>query len=537
MINCAFLVGCKEYKENGVPKLEGVDDDISKMKQALIDHCDCLKENIFVIADSEDADSRPTGYEIVNTISSKAANFNRTKINLLFFYYSGHGFISNDKDPVIRPTDSLLHPVELGTLPLKSITELIRSSFRSVRHIIIILDMCQTAPTAKDSSGEEQDISTDYLPKGLVVFRSCLPGNRSYMIPESKKGLGKGSVFTAVFIDALKDDHCETVQQISTFIKRRIKYYNSEIHIRQKPFTSLQDDSLGNVVIAKKDATIQDEGSPTETEEFMDELPEDDTILITKGELQEYQDANTIGAQLSEEQIRKVIDFADKIVLSDTTAASMLGESALERISDYYNKSFLDGPDITFNGLEDFRNFLKKSVEKDTFGHVLQNLFFEGPKSDNYIKETLKSLVKDITYFSTLFVKKASLLDAVMPSGENCLASLAMYIISGTIVLKRNENYKSTLFHKRLEILTERYSSFSEHLQDLKHETEKCYEKSMELVDCVRVIDENRLRLYRDKRGMTVEERYNMDALVSLNSLCDKLHDIKVNTKNCKKSL
>ena len=262
MINCAFLVGCKEYKERGVPKLEGVDDDISGMKQALIDHCECLKENIFVIADSEEADSRPTGYEIVNTIREKAAHYNRTKINLLFFYYSGHGFISNDKDPVMRPTDSLLHPFELGTLPLKRITELIRSSFRSVRHIIIILDMCQTAPTAKDNSGEEQDISTDYLSKGLVVFRSCLPGNRSYMIPESKKELGKGSVFTAVFIDALKDDHCETVQQISTFIKHRIKYYNSEIHIRQKPFTSLQDDSLGNVVIAKKKCHDSGWGKP-----------------------------------------------------------------------------------------------------------------------------------------------------------------------------------------------------------------------------------------------------------------------------------
>lgn len=526
MINCAFLVGCKEYKERGVPKLEGVDDDISGMKQALIDHCECLKENIFVIADSEEADSRPTGYEIVNTIREKAANYNRTKINLLFFYYSGHGFISNDKDPVMRPTDSLLHPFELGTLPLKRIIELIRSSFRSVRHIIIILDMCQTAPTAKDSSGEEQDISTDYLPKGLVVFRSCLPGNRSYMIPESKKELGKGSVYTAAFIDALKDDRCETVKQISAFIKHRIKYYNSEIHIHQKPFTSLQDDSLDNVVIAKKDAAVQDEAASTETKEFMDELPEDDAIPITKGELQEYQDANTIDAQLSKEQIRKVIDFADKLDLSNPIATSLLGDGTLEKIRDFYEKSTFDEIDVTFHGLEELRKFLNKSVGRNALRHFLQSFFFiVGSNTDIYIENSLKSLEKDIIDCATLYVKKASLLVAVMPSGKNCLVELAMYIISGTIALNRNKDYESTLFHKRLEKLIERYSSFSEHLQALKHETEKCYEKSMELVDCARVIDENRLQLYRDKSGTTVEERYNMDALVALNSLCDKLDD------------
>ena len=253
MNNIAFVVGCEEY--DNVDNLEGVNNDVASMQSALIDHCGCLHENVYIISNQPNSACEPTVTKILNLIVQKSKNYSSESIENLFFYFSGHGYLSAQNKVCLVLKDSIISPITVGTVEVETIISALKQ-FDNVNHIILFLDICQNEIMAKGVIGD-QIISSDYFPQGVVIFFSCFPKNHSYMIPqEVYNKYGKGSVFTKCLVDSLQPQNkCQSVKEISAYLKKNVTNLSSQLGFEQKPYTQTEDISLNDVIISLNSAS------------------------------------------------------------------------------------------------------------------------------------------------------------------------------------------------------------------------------------------------------------------------------------------
>lgn len=240
MNNVAILAGCEDYADQAFENLVGVSHDIRLMHEALIKYCGCEERTVFEITKNYNNQKELSGVEILNNIRDIADNKCNTEIHNLFFYYSGHG-ITQGKELHLIPSNAILHPF-FGTIPVSVLKDAL-DAFRVVKHIIIILDICQENYIAKGSISSEIDC---FPSKSTVIFYSCSPNQSSYMLKD-----GKGSLYTKFFVDALSSsERKSTIKDISSKVKKSLNEYCHNHGITQSPHTETFDISLADVIIA-----------------------------------------------------------------------------------------------------------------------------------------------------------------------------------------------------------------------------------------------------------------------------------------------
>ena len=250
MNNIAILVGCQYYKHFG--ELTGVNYDVQIMGSILKDYCNCDEKNVHIITGSGEDKEHPSGGDIAEFISNilEREKNKRKTYDILFFYFSGHG-CECEKELSIIPSNAMLSPTSYGLLKLKQIKSIFDKN-KCYKHIVFILDMCQTEYNA--SKGNNQ-IDLKSFTGASVIFFSCAPHSKSYMIPKDK---GVGSIFTKCFCDILRNSTFGyTVNDISKEIKKHIDTMCLEYGISQRPYTMLEDSSLGELVISSPPQYIE----------------------------------------------------------------------------------------------------------------------------------------------------------------------------------------------------------------------------------------------------------------------------------------
>ena len=240
MNNAAILIACQYYKDDSLCDLIGVNHDVEMMKDVLLNYCGCEEKNVFTFINDDPERCAPTGSEIISGISKIADNFADVEINNLFIYYSGHGF-TQARELHLLPSDTVLN-ASFGTIPTRVLKTIV-AKFKRATNIIVFFDVCQQEFTPKGNHG----INSSYFPGGAAVFYSCFPQQSSYMLPATA---GEGSLFTKCLVEILcPESGCYTVKEVSVALKKKLNAYCTQFGILQKPYTKLEDDSLGNGVI------------------------------------------------------------------------------------------------------------------------------------------------------------------------------------------------------------------------------------------------------------------------------------------------
>lgn len=316
MNNLAFLIGCETYEEKNIPDLTGVQNDLLSMSHALVEDCACHVDRVFIVPDS-------TSGGVIRFLVDKANEYKKEKIDNLFFYFSGHGFLSDDDKVCLILKDSMVAPIQHGILTQERVIEILH--LYQVKHIILILDMCLTS---MHKGIEERTINPDYFPQGTIIFYSCFPKQQSYMIPEHRKEeFGSGSIFTQCLIESLKaESNCHNVNEISEFIKAKTESINMQLGIKQKPYTVLQDTSLGYVEI-------------TSHVPFPSEM----------------------AVNLTPEEEKAVEEFSSKIDISDTVLCMRLGlgaQASVRELNSVVSQHLSDSRKDLSNLLDDIQFFL-----------------------------------------------------------------------------------------------------------------------------------------------------------------------------------
>lgn len=140
MNNIAFLIGCEEYDHNGIPNLEGVNNDVESMENALVRNCSCLPERVFIINNQSNSACDLSGFSILSFLFQKANELSNEQFDNLFFYFSGHGYLSQDNMVCLMHRDSMLFPIQHGAITQEAIISVLKQ-FNYVKHIIVFLDM------------------------------------------------------------------------------------------------------------------------------------------------------------------------------------------------------------------------------------------------------------------------------------------------------------------------------------------------------------------------------------------------------------
>lgn len=246
MRNIAFVAGTQVYSDPKLEDLPSVENDIKSMKTVLTSNCACADGEIFSYISFTEQDKPLTAASMLRIIREKGSVFAQGDVDILFFYYSGHGFLANNKSHLYF-SDSI--PGEtVGALSIDKLEEALLD-LKIAKHIVIILDTCQSEPRKKGSVSLKIKGSVSANPTGTIVFYSCSPHQNSYMA-------GDGSIYTKVLVRILGNkESLFTVKDISAELKKQIESYAKAQGFGaefQVPHTSISDASWGEIEIKQR---------------------------------------------------------------------------------------------------------------------------------------------------------------------------------------------------------------------------------------------------------------------------------------------
>ena len=543
MYNCAFLVGCGDYTSSHIPNIKGIDVDLAIMKEALTHFCECSVDDTYEISDEDSAYSQPTGGNIFELLHDKAQKYSKQSINNFYFYFSGHGYISKDGEAIIVPKDAVIDDflsIYHGIIPLSTVTNIIKKLYMTT-NIIIILDMCLDDIASKSFSST--DINLNHFPKGVIVFHSCEPHQKSYLIPEKLQDkFGQGSIFTHVFAEALKQRECCTVSQIDTYIKANIQKYTKELRKNQRPFTSLQDVSLFNVLI-KKEAEKSD-GIVENTKELDDSSTlwdngESEEYSFTEDELKELDivcKSNAVEIEIFTEHNRKqIFDLASQINLNEIWLITFYGENTFYKIKTFKETYTYRFSSPSSSGLEREEEFFQKLIinKVSNTKKGLSSFFplFHTNSSnqivitDNDIEESLDRLIKSIQEYQICCMKNTANLDKWLYNLRAWYKELLMYLTAGHIYINRNPELDSLTFQRRLDSLDKYACSLSGIYNVFRKTKENCANNIVACGTYRLTISNIKARMYKDITTAEFCERYSQECFLELIALIGELRD------------
>lgn len=246
MRNIAFVAGTQEYTDSKLENLLNVKNDIASMRTVLASNCACVDSEIFSFLNFVDTDSPLNAVSMLRIIEEKGSTFAQDSVDILFFYYSGHGFLAGKK-PHLYFGES----ISGKTVGALSIDDLERAllDLKIAKYVVIILDTCQSEPVEKGSASLKMKGSVSANQAGAIVFYSCSPHQNSYMA-------GDGSLYTKALVKILSNkESLFTVKEITAELKRQIEGFakmNDFDPDFQVPHTDVFDTSMAEIEIKQR---------------------------------------------------------------------------------------------------------------------------------------------------------------------------------------------------------------------------------------------------------------------------------------------
>lgn len=220
-MRAAIVVGCSAYDDEQIANLKYAHRDAELLSEALELRCGVATENLYLIAGRDRPGGRhPTRSELIRVLSKGPAVAARQSIETLFLVFSGHGChsVRSGMDYLLL-ADTVHAAIEETAIEFGMIETLLRR-WKADR-TVIIMDACreyfdQSKSVGTLDAAQELKISSV---EGMIVLRSCSPGERSYELEDQECGL-----FTSALRESLSDQgKCATYYELDQFLPAAIQ--------------------------------------------------------------------------------------------------------------------------------------------------------------------------------------------------------------------------------------------------------------------------------------------------------------------------
>jgi molecular chaperone DnaK (HSP70) len=278
-VNLALLIGCSEYEDSQIQSLKYPDQDAQTLASVLAASSSVKASDLFVLTSSGLGHTRSTRNSIFRSLSQPGRLSRIPQVDLLFFFFSGHGCRSQvTGQDYLLPSDVVFESFEETAVPLEAVIRYLQQ-WRA-RQIVLFVDACRShfrTGKAAESSGEELIRTQDVKFPGLATFWACSPGQRSFELD----AVGAG-VFTHALKDAPGDEgRCRSISELDAFLMRNVPELCSQHGLREQvPFSHVEPLSSQRVmIVSQRTRERWDSVLPSGTEIRSSAVRAPDTLL------------------------------------------------------------------------------------------------------------------------------------------------------------------------------------------------------------------------------------------------------------------
>jgi molecular chaperone DnaK (HSP70) len=438
--NLAFLIGCGQYDDPDISELRYADKDVDCFAEIIASNGNFHENEIIKLSSNQtDLKYLSNKNQIIRELS-KGDNYVKkgVKINLLFFFFSGHGFHSpRDNKEYLVLKDSVSTAIEDTSIAFDSVIKYLNSW--NAKSIVLFLDACRSSIQGGKSISDENpvDISSLYS-KGMVSFCSCSPREKSYESSELEK-----SIFTHALSEAFSDDgKCKTVYELDNYLIHKLpaisKKFGKPI---QHPYTKVEPLSMQNVVLVSEQTLNRWDSLPTVGHEIRTSFKNNSSATFSSKQdilcavdfgtsfsiiafLDETQKVKSIPSSDGKSLVPSVISFTDD--LNYFVGSRALDHSITKPRNTIFNVKRYLGSDTKFNvGGKSFSpEFIASLIIKSLKQNAEEFLSIE-------VKRILVSMPANFTIAESnalVIAFELAGLEIVRMIGEPCAASVLVYL-------------------------------------------------------------------------------------------------------------
>jgi uncharacterized caspase-like protein len=168
-MNVVFSIGCKRYSDPDVAQLKYADQDAKRFVETVMDTQDPDNTEEYILHDEQEVEHfQPTRSNILRflTLGSKRDK-SKQELDFLFFYFSGHGWSSQDGTDYLLTSDSVVTMPEDTAVSVPKLEGYLRNW--EAKNVVLFIDACRTVMAGGKSTAipVESRINVDTLcPEG-----------------------------------------------------------------------------------------------------------------------------------------------------------------------------------------------------------------------------------------------------------------------------------------------------------------------------------------------------------------------------------
>ena len=222
------LVCVNVYQDDQIYNLNYCANDCQELAEAL--KIANKEHQIEIVALYDGGKKQPLKDEVINSINKFG---DAQPEDTILFYFSGHGYLDSNKQPVLCLADTQLEDLASTTLSINSLLNKFRESKANKQ--LIWLDACQEEVTDKLITVLEQQAQQSRKGQNFYAVLSCDKTERSWEFDELKHG-----VFTYYLIEGIKGKAANErgiieAEKLFQYVSYHI---NKFVEYRQKPLVS-----------------------------------------------------------------------------------------------------------------------------------------------------------------------------------------------------------------------------------------------------------------------------------------------------------
>lgn len=233
----ALVVGVSEYER--VPPLKYAGKDARDVAAAL--RLVGFEDQNLTLLHSGDPNAQPVRSSVFHHLG-RIRNLKLDHDDIVLFYFSGHGMMSDDVDYLL-PIEASDMALEDTAVSVDVVVKRLRAT--GSRRVVMLIDACRNEmPTGKGIHGIGANTKSvvEEIDDGLAVVFSCSSRERSFEIDSANV---QQSSFTHCLLDAIKNPHLNTVGEVAAHLEREVKVLNGKHGLRpQLPYLLARPDEL-----------------------------------------------------------------------------------------------------------------------------------------------------------------------------------------------------------------------------------------------------------------------------------------------------
>lgn len=262
----AVIIGVENYNDRTIPALQGVNEDATAIKDALVRYAGFPQDHIEFLTSDQAGENRPTKEQILRRLVALTRQV--TAHGFLLLAFAGHG-IELDGQGFLLPQDAVLAEsadlLRETAIPIATLKKLLQQG--AEKRVLVMLDVCRERPTESQektsvvlaehclTSRSSSELRFTELDSGVEAFSLLYAtglGMQSYTSPTSDRGYLATALVDGLKGQAANAEGSVTLDSLLRYLQKTVpETVRNELGKSQQPWVERGGVDLGDFVLVR----------------------------------------------------------------------------------------------------------------------------------------------------------------------------------------------------------------------------------------------------------------------------------------------